>query len=118
MVDNCAVTRSYKSGRARGGVLHPRFQPVVERRAMPAMKAELIASQLIGLAMTRYVLKIEPLASAPVDDVVAMVAPALTATLQGPDTYLGSGGPARLRGPRLPGAGAVRRTAARVRGRA
>lgn len=99
-------------------VLHPRFQPVVERRAMPAMKAELVASQLIGLAMTRYVLKIEPLASAPVDDVVAMVAPAVTAALQGPDTYLASDRPARLRARRLPGVGAVRRTAARVRVRA
>ncbi len=111
-------------------VLHPRFQPVVERRSMSAMKAELVASQLIGLAMTRYVLKIEPLASAPVDDVVAMVAPAVNAALQGPDAFtavVGGDAPepvvaARrrrlVRAPRLPGAGAVRRTAARVRVRA
>ncbi|GAA1534369.1 hypothetical protein [Nocardioides humi] len=107
-------------------VLHPRFQPVVERRALSAMKAELVASQLIGLAMTRYVLKIEPLASAPVDDVVRLVAPSLTAALQGPDALTAVVGEAPaagarrrlLRAPRLPGAGAVRRTAARVRVRA
>lgn len=113
-------------------VLNPRFQPLVERRAMSAMKAELVASQLIGLAMTRYVLKIEPLASAPVDDVVRMLAPAITAALQGPEAFTAVvrddvpvpavvAPPRRsrmVRAPRLPGAGAVRRTAARVRVRA
>ncbi|GAA4825304.1 hypothetical protein ACFQ0K_18320 [Nocardioides caeni] len=68
-------------------VLNPRFQPLVERRALSAMKAELVASQLIGLAMTRYVLKIEPLASASVDDVVRMAAPSIAAALQGEDAF-------------------------------
>jgi hypothetical protein len=119
-------------------VLNPRFQPVLERRAMSAMKAELVASQLIGLAMTRYVLKIEPLASASVDDVVRMAAPAIAATLQGEDALDHVVRPEladpedppepvrrrgflrryRLRVPRLPGAGVVRRTAAPGRGRA
>lgn len=111
-------------------VLNPRFQPVVERRAMSAMKAELVASQLIGLAMTRYVLKIEPLASASVDDVVRMAAPAVAAALQGEDAFTAVVRPepdeaqqaARrrrlLRVPRLPGVGVVRRTIAPGRGRA
>ncbi|TNM39555.1 hypothetical protein FHP29_11775 [Nocardioides albidus] len=113
-------------------VLNPRFQPVVERRALSAMKAELVASQLIGLAMTRYVLRLEPIASASVDEVVRLAAPSLSAALQGEDAFSPaavrpegptSAGPTRrrlpgLRAPRLPGARAVRRTAARVRARA
>lgn len=113
-------------------VLNPRFQPVLERRAMSAMKAELVASQLIGLAMTRYVLKIEPLASASVDDVVRMAAPSIAAALQGEDAFdhvvrpveeepPRAGRRTRLlpvRAPRLPGVGALRRTVAPGRGRA
>lgn len=112
-------------------VLNPRFQPVLERRAMSAMKAELVASQLIGLAMTRYVLKIEPLASASVDEVVRMAAPSIAAALQGEDAFdhvvrtdAGEPPPERrrrllpVRGVRLPGVGAVRRTIAPGRGRA
>ena len=47
-----------------------------------AMRTELLASQLIGLAMLRYVIKVEPMASASVDDVVALTAPSIRATLQ------------------------------------
>lgn len=109
-------------------VLHPRFQPVVERRALSAMKAELVASQLIGLAMTRYVLRIEPLASATVEEVVALAAPSIAAALQGEDAFTAvvtddrrTPPPAprrRLRVPRLPGAGVLRRPALPGRARA
>jgi AcrR family transcriptional regulator len=39
------------------------------------LRASLVASQMAGLAMIRYVLKLEPLASAPPEVVVAAVAP-------------------------------------------
>lgn len=39
------------------------------------MRSALISSHLIGLAATRYVIRLEPLASAPEDDVVRMYAP-------------------------------------------
>ena len=39
------------------------------------LRGTLVASQLIGMAMVRYVVRIEPLASAPVEQVVAAVAP-------------------------------------------
>jgi hypothetical protein len=39
------------------------------------LRATLIASQLIGMATLRYVAKLEPLASAPIEDVVAAYAP-------------------------------------------
>ncbi|GAB3766136.1 hypothetical protein FB382_001942 [Nocardioides ginsengisegetis] len=48
-----------------------------------AMRTELLASQLIGLAMLRYVIKVEPMASASVDEVIALAAPSIRATLRG-----------------------------------
>lgn len=48
-----------------------------------AMKLELVASQLVGIAMLRYVIEVEPMASASVEEVVALAAPAVRATLQG-----------------------------------
>ena len=43
----------------------------------PRLRASLAASQLIGVAMLRYVVKVEPLASAPAADVAAWVGPSL-----------------------------------------
>jgi AcrR family transcriptional regulator len=40
-------------------------------------RAALIAAQLFGLALCRYILRFEPLASLPADDVVAAVAPSV-----------------------------------------
>jgi hypothetical protein len=39
------------------------------------MRGALVASQMAGLAMVRYVLKLQPLAGADVDTVVALLAP-------------------------------------------
>ena len=41
----------------------------------PKLRAELAAAQLIGIAMLRYVIKMEPLASADPEQIIAMVAP-------------------------------------------
>jgi AcrR family transcriptional regulator len=49
-----------------------------------AERAALVAAQLLGLALCRYVLRFEPLASQPADDVVAAVAPAIAHYLTGP----------------------------------
>lgn len=48
-----------------------------------ALRIELVCGQLVGLAMMRYVLQVEPVASAPVDDIVRQFAPAIRATLRG-----------------------------------
>ena len=48
-----------------------------------AMRLELVASQLIGLAMARYVIQVEPIASASVDEVVTLAAPSIRAALKG-----------------------------------
>jgi AcrR family transcriptional regulator len=49
-----------------------------------AERGTLIASQLLGLALCRYILRFEPLASLPVDDVVAAVAPSVQRYLTRP----------------------------------
>jgi AcrR family transcriptional regulator len=58
------------------------------REALPADEADrrvnLVISQMIGLVVTRYLLRLEPLASMPADEVVASVAPNLQRYLDGP----------------------------------
>ena len=46
-----------------------------------AIRLELVGSQLIGLAMIRYVLKVEPIASLSVDELVPLMAPPLRSAL-------------------------------------
>lgn len=41
------------------------------------LRAILMASQLVGVAMTRYVMKLEPVASTPISEIVGLVAPRL-----------------------------------------
>ena len=43
----------------------------------PHLRASLVGSQLVGLAMLRYVVKVEPLASAPVARVATWIGPTL-----------------------------------------
>jgi AcrR family transcriptional regulator len=47
------------------------------------LRATLAQSQLIGLVMTRYILKIEPLASLPADELISYLAPTLQRYLTG-----------------------------------
>lgn len=51
--------------------------------ADPELRASLAASQLAGVLLVRYVLRVEPLASAPVEDVVPLLAPTLQRYLAG-----------------------------------
>jgi AcrR family transcriptional regulator len=50
----------------------------------PELRAALVASQLIGLAMARFVVRFEPIASASIDDMVAWYAPTLQRYLTAP----------------------------------
>jgi AcrR family transcriptional regulator len=52
--------------------------------ALAPKRASLVASQMIGLAMARYILKLEPLASMPADEIVDAVAPTIQRYLAGP----------------------------------
>jgi AcrR family transcriptional regulator len=48
------------------------------------LRATLVASQLTGLILTRYIIKIEPIASVPRETLVAAVAPTIQRYLSGP----------------------------------
>ena len=50
----------------------------------PERRMTLVASQVIGLILARYVLAVEPLASMPADELVATYAPTLQRYLTGP----------------------------------
>jgi AcrR family transcriptional regulator len=43
----------------------------------PQLRASLAASQMVGVAMCRYVVRIEPIASADIDDLVPLLAPTI-----------------------------------------
>ncbi|WP_028649594.1 TetR/AcrR family transcriptional regulator [Nocardiopsis sp. CNT312] len=49
----------------------------------PRLRAELAVSHLIGTALARYVLRVEPIASLETDELVAVLAPALQRYLTG-----------------------------------
>ncbi|MQA85053.1 MAG: TetR family transcriptional regulator [Streptosporangiales bacterium] len=57
---------------------------VAEHTGLPRLRMELAAAQLMGIALMRYILKVEPLASADDDEVAALVAPVI-------QHYLGTG---------------------------
>jgi AcrR family transcriptional regulator len=65
-----------------------------------AERGTLIAAQLLGLALVRYILRIEPLASLPADDVVAAVAPSVQRYLTRPLRPSAATGRNALPGPR------------------
>jgi hypothetical protein len=52
------------------------------------LRADLVASQLVGLMMTRFVLKLDPIASAPIEELAQRVGPVLQWHLFG---YPGAG---------------------------
>jgi AcrR family transcriptional regulator len=63
----------------RSGLVAMILRPISDVIATPdaIVRSQYVASQLIGLVMTRYVLRLEPLASASANDVVARIAPTL-----------------------------------------
>jgi AcrR family transcriptional regulator len=76
------IVRVLRSGASRPELL----REFIERQIVPrfaqaiggqdaALRATAIVSQMLGLAFARYVLRVEPLASAPPDEVVALIAP-------------------------------------------
>lgn len=69
-------------------LLNRALAPIVRELDLPEAEARwrssLLASQMAGLILTRYVLKLEPLASAPREQVVAAVSPTIQRYLTGP----------------------------------
>jgi AcrR family transcriptional regulator len=52
--------------------------------AAAELRIDLAMSQLLGIAYLRHILRVEPIASTPVEELVARVAPVVTAHLTGP----------------------------------
>jgi AcrR family transcriptional regulator len=61
------------------------YAPLMERLrpSEPELRSDLILSQLLGLGLTRYILRLEPLASAAPDQVVGWIAPTVQRYLTG-----------------------------------
>ncbi|MGW0364975.1 TetR/AcrR family transcriptional regulator [Streptomyces sp. NPDC002990] len=79
-----AVIRSALTHEAAAKVLRRLvLRRVLERVAAdldvpdPTFRAELAASHMVGIAILRYVVQVEPLASADPEDIIALVAPTL-----------------------------------------
>lgn len=81
------VTAGQSAGRAAGSITdfleHSVVDRVVGALGVPdaRMRVALVSSYLIGLAVNRYVLRMEPLASASEEQVVRMVAPTIQSLL-------------------------------------
>ena len=85
-----ALIRSAVSNERAAGMVRQFITRVVIRRIVgsldtdnPELRATLVGSQMVGLAMARYVLRLEPLASATTEEVVAAVAPTIQRYLTG-----------------------------------
>jgi AcrR family transcriptional regulator len=74
--------------------------PIARRLGSPdaRLRANLAGSQLIGLAMARYIIRVEPLASAPSAQVAAVVGPTVQRYLTGDVTVPAGRGPGNPRG--------------------
>jgi AcrR family transcriptional regulator len=75
------------------------FPPLMRRLAtsQPELRANLASSQIVGMGIARYVLRLEPLAGMSEDEVVSWIGPTLQRYLTGraPARPRGRGGPAR-----------------------
>jgi AcrR family transcriptional regulator len=81
-----AVTNQAAAGMMRqfvGSALLGRLAELVPGPDAP-LRAEAAVSQLVGAALLRYVLEVEPLASLPAEDLVALLVPAVRTHLVGP----------------------------------
>jgi hypothetical protein len=58
---------------------------VAEPLDVSRLRIETAAAQMIGVALLRYVIQIEPMASATDDELVALLAPLIQHTLDGTD---------------------------------
>jgi AcrR family transcriptional regulator len=80
-----ALTDDHVLATLREFMVETVLSPIVDELApdRPQLRAGLLASQVMGLAMVRHVARIEPLASADADTVVAAIAPTLQRYLTG-----------------------------------
>jgi len=94
------VTRPVVLGRIRCASSHPVAAELVRETVTrdlarltaaitddrPEERAVLVGAQLVGIALARYIVLVEPLASLPAPDVIELVAPVFQHSLAGPLT--------------------------------
>lgn len=80
-----ALTNDTAAAVLRGFVLRRLLERVAAELQVPdaRLRAELAAAQLVGIALLRYVIKAEPLASADVEQIVGYIAPTVQRYLTG-----------------------------------
>jgi AcrR family transcriptional regulator len=80
-----AVSHEDSAERLRGLLTRVLLRPLAEGAGAgtPELRAGLLASQLVGLAVTRYVLKLEPIASLTADELSPLIGPTLQRYLTG-----------------------------------
>jgi len=81
-----AVSNDVAAKMLREFVSRAILRPIAETLQAPdaAFRASLVASQIVGVLMTRFVVGIEPIASVAVDDLVVAIGPTLQRYLTGP----------------------------------
>ena len=92
------MTRTITLGRIRSAASHPDAAALVRETVTrdllrltsalgvdePETRAVLVGSTVVGVALARYVVLVEPLASMSLEDVVAVLAPTFQRYLVGP----------------------------------
>jgi AcrR family transcriptional regulator len=80
-----AVTDEQAAAMLREFITEEVLGPIARRLGSPdaRLRATLVGSQLIGLAVARYIIRVEPLASAPAAQVAAVVGPTVQRYLTG-----------------------------------
>jgi AcrR family transcriptional regulator len=63
--------------------LQGRIAPLIAGER-PDLRALLMASQLLGVAITRYVVRLDPIARTPIDEIVDLVAPRIQSYVDDP----------------------------------
>lgn len=86
-----ALVRSVSSHEQAAHVLHDFFVKQVFAKLtgavapdQPDFRATLVGSQMVGLGFARYVVRFDPMATAPIETLVAAVAPTVQRYLTGP----------------------------------
>lgn len=81
-----AVSHEDSAAQLRELLLRVILRPVADAAGgdQPERRAALLASQIAGLALTRYVLRIEPIASASADELAPVIGTTLQRYLSGP----------------------------------
>jgi AcrR family transcriptional regulator len=80
-----AMTNDTAMAKIRGLLVREIFGPITQTLGVPdaQFRATLVGSQFIGLAIMRFVGRVEPLASASVDELVAAIGPTVQRCLTG-----------------------------------